>query len=113
MMSSVRRELRASAIGVPFTGLPALMESVPKSMWRYSTLPVKFPVRRAATPPPMVQPDLVVCARKLAELVPIVVIGLPLASRTGLALASSSGTRFDPEMVPTCEIPAIAYPPVA
>ncbi len=85
-----------TAIGSMFWLLSVPAESAPKSMCRYSILPVTLPTMRASMPPPTVQPSLAV---RVAN---------GIGAAWGLPLLS----RLNPELSAECAIPPTARPPV-
>ena len=90
-MLSVTRELKATAT-VAFAAGVGTVETDPRSRYRYSSLAVQLPARRASMPPPTVQPALVLW------LLTMVLTGLPSPSK--------------PNTVPAVMTSPTARPPV-
>ena len=106
-MLSVTRELKVTASGVEFCGRVATLETLPKSMKRYSTLPVQLPrgdpqCRRPRSSPPWSCGRLKLALVALALAITTGIAGFVVQHRVSISVTTSSTTtsRLEPLTVP-------------
>src|ERR1700738_1182723 len=98
-------ELKLIASGVELVGRPTVVETLPKSRYRYSVLPVQLPPKRNSAPAPSAQPALVVWLVDWG--LTGVVLGVAQGMSPGILMGTSTGTGIGSSPPPSLTTPSV------